>query len=503
MAKFSLSSILGGYAGIATLNDNFTTLLAELQDKVLYRNNTSGEDNAMENTLDMNSNRIINLPNAVASNEPVTLGQLNIGTSDTQSAIDAGVSASAAEASLAEFETAYLGTFTTAPTLDNEGNAILEGAFYYDSTTNALYIRNGSGEWVLVSSVENGYKPIIPLFFSGTPEASQLVVQFLAPQTFTLPAGLTDSVLYAKTAATAQVVFDLQKNGVSVGSATIEAAGNIGSYSLVSPVTLASGDRFEIIAPGTADASIADISFTIRTNQITGSVLQNYAADYYADSGTANAVVATATGLTVAPDALEEGVSVAFRKNVENTAAVTIDVDGLGAKALVDTTGTAFSGGELDANIHVQARYDLANDRFYVVTPYTEPSVSGEQWAVGSIYTSTLSTNPAVTFGYGTWSAFAEGRVLVGVGTGNDGTDAKAFAAAATGGKYNHTNTVDEMAAHTHDTGMLEDGSNTASLPERGSGAASGTMTSGSAGNGTAWNIEQPSIAVYIWERTA
>ena len=108
-----------------------------------------------------------------------------------------------------------------------------------------------------------------------------------------------------------------------------------------------------------------------------------------------------------------------------------------------------------------------------------------------------------ITFGYGTWSAFGEGRCLVGVGTGNDGTDAKAFASAETGGKYNHTNTTAEMAAHTHATGMLEDGSNSASLPERGSGAASGTMTSGSAGSGTAYSIETPYLAVYIWERTA
>ena len=502
MAKFTLSSILGGYAGITSLNDNFTTLLSELQNKVLYRNNPDGEDNAMENTLDMNSNRIINLPNAVGNTEPVTLGQLNVGSSADQNAIDAGIYAGQSEDALTEFQQNYLGAQATAPTTDLDGNALQAGALYYNTGDGILYIWDGSA-WVVVADVETGYKPIIPLYFSGTPDSSDLIVQFLAPQTFTLPAGLTDSVVYARVAPTAQVIFDLQKNGVSVGSCTIEAAANTGSYTLASPVTLASGDRFTIHAPGTADATIQDISWTIRTNQVTGSVVTGYTSDYYADSGTANAVVATATGLTVAPDALEEGMSIAFRKNLENTAAVTVNVEGLGVKDLVDTTGTAFSGGELDADIHVQARYDLANDRFYVVTPYTEPSITGEQWAVGSIYTSVLSTNPAVTFGYGTWTAFGEGRFLIGVGTGNDGTDAQAFVSAETGGKYNHTNTVAEMAAHTHTTVMKEDGSNTASLPERGSGADSGTMTSGSEGDGDAYSILNPYLAVYMWERTA
>ncbi len=36
-------------------------------------------------------------------------------------------------------------------------------------------------------------------------------------------------------------------------------------------------------------------------------------------------------------------------------------------------------------------------------------------YPVGCIYTSTISTNPATVFGFGTWSAFGAGRIMVGL----------------------------------------------------------------------------------------
>ncbi len=40
-------------------------------------------------------------------------------------------------------------------------------------------------------------------------------------------------------------------------------------------------------------------------------------------------------------------------------------------------------------------------------------------YPIGSLYLSTVSTNPNTLFGFGTWVAFGQGRVLVGVGTGS------------------------------------------------------------------------------------
>lgn len=77
MAKITLSDITGNYGSQQLHNANSDAIEAEFNDKVLYRDNPEGEPNQMENNLDMNSNRIINLPDAEQGNEPATLDQLN------------------------------------------------------------------------------------------------------------------------------------------------------------------------------------------------------------------------------------------------------------------------------------------------------------------------------------------------------------------------------------------------------------------------------------------
>lgn len=75
MSKVELDPIISGY-NLSKINDNFQKIEDELNNKVLYRDTPSGEINHMNKTLDMNSNRIINLPDAVSGSEPVTLDQL-------------------------------------------------------------------------------------------------------------------------------------------------------------------------------------------------------------------------------------------------------------------------------------------------------------------------------------------------------------------------------------------------------------------------------------------
>lgn len=75
MSKVELDPISSGY-NLSKINTNFQKIEGELNNRVLYRKNESGEPNHMSNTLDMNSNRIINLPDAVSGSEPVTLDQL-------------------------------------------------------------------------------------------------------------------------------------------------------------------------------------------------------------------------------------------------------------------------------------------------------------------------------------------------------------------------------------------------------------------------------------------
>lgn len=59
MTKIVLDDVASGY-NLSKINNNFEELASELQDKILYRSNPTGEPNQMENPLDMNSRDILN-----------------------------------------------------------------------------------------------------------------------------------------------------------------------------------------------------------------------------------------------------------------------------------------------------------------------------------------------------------------------------------------------------------------------------------------------------------
>lgn len=66
------------------------------------------------------------------------------------SANSAATSASSAAASYDQFDDRYLGSKTSDPTLDNDGNALITGALYFNSVVNAMKVYNGSS-WDLVA----------------------------------------------------------------------------------------------------------------------------------------------------------------------------------------------------------------------------------------------------------------------------------------------------------------------------------------------------------------
>jgi hypothetical protein len=139
-------------------------------------------------------------------------------------------------------------------------------------------------------------------------------------------------------------------------------------------------------------------------------------------------------------------------------------------------------------------------------------------YPVGSIYTNaTNATNPGTLLGFGTWTAFAAGRVMVGFDSGNALFDT----AEETGGTANSV-----VVSHTH-TATSTDSGHTHTFPyQNHSYTAGGTAINGVAGGnsgsvttvaGTA-NITttvassgvtgtnanyQPFITVYMWKRTA
>ena len=145
-------------------------------------------------------------------------------------------------------------------------------------------------------------------------------------------------------------------------------------------------------------------------------------------------------------------------------------------------------------------------------------------YPVGSIYMSTVSTNPATLFGFGRWEAMPAGRVLLAQGKSSWGTT---YNAGSTGGEATHTLTVGELPAHNHTASTNTTGNHTHQFQLYGpngdthmnfpsdydtnyarskgttlsAGNHSHTININNTGSSQPHNNIQPYIAVYIWKR--
>ena len=79
----------------------------------------------------------------------------NSASGASTSATNASNSATAAAASLDSFDDRYLGAKSSNPSVDNDGNALITGALYFNSTANSMRVYNGSS-WADAGSAVNG-----------------------------------------------------------------------------------------------------------------------------------------------------------------------------------------------------------------------------------------------------------------------------------------------------------------------------------------------------------
>ena len=113
------------------------------------------------------------------------------------------------------------------------------------------------------------------------------------------------------------------------------------------------------------------------------------------------------------------------------------------------------------------------------------------------------NVNPGTWLAGTTWEQIAQGRFIVGVGTGDDGTNTKQFNAGDdTDGEYLHKLTEDEMPIHTH---LEEQVSNVEVGFGTGKNIQANALNNqcGPAGGDQPHNNVPPSYGLYVWKRTA
>lgn len=106
-------------------------------------------------------------------------------------------------------------------------------------------------------------------YYSGKPAGSSILLSHLVTEAATLPAGLTGSHFRARDAATGDAEATIRRttsggSASTLGTLTWAAAGTVPTVSFASDVSLSVGDWLEIVAPATADATLADIACSIR-----------------------------------------------------------------------------------------------------------------------------------------------------------------------------------------------------------------------------------------------
>ena len=120
---------------------------------------------------------------------------------------------------------------------------------------------------------------------------------------------------------------------------------------------------------------------------------------------------------------------------------------------------------------------------------------------VGSIYMTTIETNPSEIFGFGTWELWGAGRVPVGVDT----TQTEFNEVEKMGGKKTHTLTIDEMPNHNHNIRAGEEGTEVHNEfgPISTSNKNKYQILSLYSGGNQPHNNLQPYITCYMFKRTA
>jgi hypothetical protein len=134
-------------------------------------------------------------------------------------------------------------------------------------------------------------------------------------------------------------------------------------------------------------------------------------------------------------------------------------------------------------------------------------------YPIGSLFFSKDNNNPGSRMVGTSWAQVAEGQFVAGVGTGTDSNGTSHTVTAGdtnTSGEYNHTLTVNELPAHTHETVVDHKDYTGIDLPTIHQRVGSHknadyaiSLTSSTAGGNQSHNNLPPAFGMYVWERIA
>jgi hypothetical protein len=145
-----------------------------------------------------------------------------------------------------------------------EPGAFAASGVSYDNVTSGLAASNVQAA---IDEVVDGIilkRFDLSFFIAGTVGSAEMIWKLVAAQPFYLPANLTGSVGDAEDAAAATHAWDIEKNGITVGTVNWAESATTPTFTLATQVDFLTGDILTLIGAGGGDASLADIALTIR-----------------------------------------------------------------------------------------------------------------------------------------------------------------------------------------------------------------------------------------------
>jgi hypothetical protein len=246
---------------------------------------TQAQDASTKNYTDVLFGSTADAATSAAAAATSATNSATSATNSASSATNSANSATAAAASFDSFDDRYLGAKSANPSVDNDGNALITGALYFNSTANSMRVYNGSS-WADAGSAVNGTSQRV--VYTATASQTSFSVVYDAGFVDVYLNGLKLQIVvdYAGTSGTAIVL----TTGATVGD--IVDIVSYGAFNVANTYTQAQADaKYAHVANNLSDLASAA---TARTNLglVIGTNVQAYDATIMVDADIGSTVQA-------------------------------------------------------------------------------------------------------------------------------------------------------------------------------------------------------------------